>query len=110
MNGEHPPYRVLVTGAGGAVMSLRWFVSSDQAASFVRGVMVGYWWRPVIVQDTRVFSGRQKPEQPAPASPAHSTRLEVWWHADKLIDRPLHDMTDHDLKPLVEMWRTKGAA
>jgi hypothetical protein len=38
------------------------------------------------------------------------TRLEVRWLDEVLVDRTLQELNADHLKPLVEMWRKKGAA
>jgi hypothetical protein len=100
------PYRVLVTGGGGAVMSLRFFADAEKAEEFVRGVMCGYWWRPVTLQDLR--SG-PAPKPPDYLVPARQTRLEVRWHDEVLISRSLQELTADHLKPLIELWRRRVA-
>jgi hypothetical protein len=96
------PYRVLVSGAGGAVISLRHFRTADVAAEYVRGVMVGYWWRPVSLE----YGAAPRPKSDG----MPQTRLEVRWRDEVLVDRTLQELNADHLKPLVEMWRKKGAA
>ena len=104
MSETNTPYRVLVSGANGAVMSFRMFARADDAASFLEGVIVGYWWRPVTTQDLRTI-GKTAPV-PTPAHPCLSTRVEAWWYENKLIDRPLHEMRVDDVAPLTQLWRS----
>ena len=87
-------------------MSFRTFVRADDASSFIEGVIVGYWWRPVTVQD----ESRKPREVIIPEDPAHRTRLTVWWNQTKVIDMPLHEATVRDLAPLTQLWRSRGAS
>jgi hypothetical protein len=91
-------------------MSYRTFANATYATEFLRGVMVGYWWRPVSIQDDR--EGHMRPKPPTVLAPAHSTRVQVSWHGHRLIDLSLHRMTARDLTPLIELckeWGKDGA-
>ena len=96
------PYRVLISGANGAVMSFRTFDRADDAASFVEGVIVGYWWRPVTLGDNR------GPTEQVPH--VSRTRLQIWRNEYVLVDRPLHEMTVQDLDPVTQLWRDRAAS